>query len=437
MEEIHMKPYDVAIIGGGISGLVAAIDLAMANKSVIVLEKSAQMGGRAITINKNGSRFNLGGHALYRSGEAYAILQQLNLKLEGGTPPSSGMGIWRNQLVPLPGDLLKLLSSRLLSMAGKIELGRLMLSLGKWDAAAIANISLREWSEQAISDPMVRHIFYALCRTATYSRDLDYQQAGSVVRQVQRSLKEGVLYLHGGWQTIVDQLRELAIRNGVALHNSSNVSEIKHDGSVRGVQLNNGQYLFAHHVISTLSPAETYRLVHDAERTALKRWKEDARPITAACLDLSLKRLPVAGRHFAIGLDQPVYFSNHSNVAELSDNGASVMHLIKYSVLGESDPKADEQLLEQTMGLLHPNWQKEVVAKQYLPNITVVHDYMHLGRKDPLPGPAVPEISGLYVAGDWASHGEMLLDAAVASAKRASQHILAKPSVTPINYTHS
>jgi phytoene dehydrogenase-like protein len=216
MEEIHMKPYDVAIIGGGISGLVAAIDLAMANKSVIVLEKSAQMGGRAITINKNGSRFNLGGHALYRSGEAYAILQQLNLKLEGGTPPSSGMGIWRNQLVPLPGDLLKLLSSRLLSMAGKIELGRLMLSLGKWDAAAIANISLREWSEQAISDPMVRHIFYALCRTATYSRDLDYQQAGSVVRQVQRSLKEGVLYLHGGWQTIVDQLRELAIRNGVA-----------------------------------------------------------------------------------------------------------------------------------------------------------------------------------------------------------------------------
>jgi pyruvate/2-oxoglutarate dehydrogenase complex dihydrolipoamide dehydrogenase (E3) component len=30
----------------------------------------------------------------------------------------------------------------------------------------------------------------------------------------------------------------------------------------------------------------------------------------------------------------------------------------------------------------------------------------------------------LYVAGDWAGHGEMLADAAIASAKRAAQAIL-------------
>jgi hypothetical protein len=44
------------------------------------------------------------------------------------------------------------------------------------------------------------------------------------------------------------------------------------------------------------------------------------------------------------------------------------------------------------------------------------------------PGPAVPEIQGLYVAGEWASHGEVLVDAATASAKRAIQHMLSLES---------
>ena len=50
---------------------------------------------------------------------------------------------------------------------------------------------------------------------------------------------------------------------------------------------------------------------------------------------------------------------------------------------------------------------------------------MHVKRQEN-PGPAVPEIIGLYVAGEWA-HGELLVDA-TASAKRAVQHILSLES---------
>ncbi|WP_202916215.1 phytoene desaturase family protein [Paenibacillus mesophilus] len=419
-----MQTYDAAIIGGGISGLIAAIDLARANKSVIVLEKSNRLGGRGMTINKDGACFNLGGHALYRAGEAYSILQELGVKLEGGTPPADGYAIWQNRLWPLPGNPARLLSSRLLSWPGKVELGRFMLGLGKIDAAAMANISLRDWAERQIRDPMVRHIFYALCRTATYNKALDDQPVGPVIRQVQRSLKSGVLYVNGGWQTIVDQLRELAVRAGATIRSGKNVTEIMHNGAVSGLRFSDGETIQVNRVISTLSPAETYRLVGDADPTSLRRWKDGARPVMAACLDLCLKRLPVADRHFAIGLDQPVFFTNHSRVAKLSDRDTLVMHLIKYNCSGDSDPKTDERLLEQTMNLLHPDWQKEVVAKQFLPNMTVVHDYMHLGQSELMPGPAVPEIRGLYIAGDWASHGEMLADAAAASARRAAGRII-------------
>lgn len=179
-------------------------------------------------------------------------------------------------------------------------------------------------------------------------------------------------------------------------------------------------------VISTLPPAETYRFIRNAERTSLLRWKDQARVSVAACLDLCLKRLPVKSRNAVLGIDQPVFFTNQSRVTKLSEDGTVVVHMIKHNGTGGTDPKADERYLEQMMDLIQPGWRKEVVARQYLPNMTVSYDYMHVDRIDRFPGPAVPEIRGLYVAGEWASHGELLVDAAAASGRRAAKAVLKK-----------
>ncbi|MCZ8523283.1 MULTISPECIES: phytoene desaturase family protein [Paenibacillus] len=417
--------YDTAVIGGGLSGLLSAVKLAQAGQKVILLEQSTRLGGRAMSMERSGALLNLGGHALYRSGEAYAMLQELGLRLPGGSPPTGGSALWQGEVVPLPGSPLRLLSTGLLSWSGKIELARLMTGLGKIDALSLPRLSLREWAEQEVKDPMVRHIFYALCRTSTYSRDLDHQPAGIALRQLQRALKGGVLYLDGGWQTIIDQLRALALKAGVTIAENRSAAAILHsEGQVRGLRLKDGETIHAPSVIATTSPASLFHLVDGAEETVLRRWKAEARPVKAACLDLALRRLPVPDRHFALGLDQPVFFSHHTRVAKLSSNGTLVVHLIKYGGPEESDPQADEELLENTMSLLHPGWQSETAARQFLPNITVVHDAVHLGQTGPYPGPDVPGLCGLYVAGDWVSHGEMLADAAAASAGRAVSRLL-------------
>lgn len=423
-----MQTFDAAVIGGGIAGLIAAIELAKANKQVVLLEKASKAGGRAITLDKNGARFNLGGHALYKEGEAYSIFQEYGLKLPGGSPKASGAAIWNNKAVPLPGDPLTLLSSRILSWRGKVAFGKLMAKLGQINPHALGRISLRDWAEHTIQDPMVRHIVYALFRTSTYSKDIDYQLIGPVLQQVQRALKSGVLYIDGGWQTIIDQLRDHAIRLGVTIKQNSNAAEIIHlNGAVTGLRLTGSETsetLNVHQVIAAIPPTDLRRLIRDADQTVIARWVNEARPITAACLDLCLKKLPVANRHFALGIDQPVFFSNHSRVAKLTENGTIVVHLIKYNDFSGNDSKSDEKRLEQTMDILHPNWRQEVVARQYLPAITVAHDHAHIGRTVPQPGPAVPEIRGLYVAGDWAGHNELLADAAAASAKRAAGALL-------------
>ncbi|MGG3885060.1 FAD-dependent oxidoreductase [Brevibacillus panacihumi] len=63
-----MRTYDAAVIGGGLSGLTSAIYLAKAGLSIVLLEKSNQLGGRSVTVKKNGAMLNLGLHALYKGG---------------------------------------------------------------------------------------------------------------------------------------------------------------------------------------------------------------------------------------------------------------------------------------------------------------------------------------------------------------------------------
>lgn len=419
-----MRKVDVAVVGGGIAGLVAANDLARAGKSVIVLEKSAQFGGRAMTIRKNGALFNLGGHALYRGGAADKIFQELGLKLEGGSPSLRGSVIWKNKVIPLP----RLIFGRDMSWAGKTELLRVLARLGRIDAdnGEMASISVREWIEREMRDPIVRNLFYALIRTITFTQAPDLQCIGPALRQVQRAFrKNAVLYVQGGWQSIVDQLREKAVRAGAIVVNSMGVTAIEHDGEVRRLHLSDGEAMEIGYVVSAVPLAETCRLVRDAGHTSLQIWKDQARAVSVACLDLCLRRLPVPRRNVVLGIDQPVFFTNQSKVIpSLTEDGSWVMHLIKYNGAGEADPKKDEAFLEQMMDEIQPGWRKEVVARQFLPNMTVAWDYMHIDRKDKKPGPAVPEIRGLYVAGDWASHGEVLVDAAAASGRRAAQRLL-------------
>lgn len=421
-----MKNYDVAVIGGGLSGLVAAIYSAKAGKSVVILEKSNRLGGRAMSNIKNGAVFNLGGHALYRGGIAYKTFEELGLKLKGTAPKTKGEMILKGKLQALPATPLAMITSPLLSWSAKFELIKLFTGLSKIKTDILGNISLRQWAEDTIVDPMVRHLFYALCRTATYTYDPDDQLAAPVLKQLSITLNPGVLYLDGGWQTIVDQLQAEAKRHGVSFEINAHVKQIIQTQPTLQVSLGEGASINASSVISTLAPADTYRLIGGTDSPTLERWQAEARKVTGASLDVCLRRLPVANRHFVMGIDQPLYFSNHSRVAKLSDDGSQVVHLIRYHEYGEHNAKADEKLLEETMNLIQPGWQKEVVSKQFLPNITIVNDYMHKGKSDLKPGPIVPEIPGLYVAGDWAGHGEMLADAAVASGIRAAEQITQK-----------
>jgi phytoene dehydrogenase-like protein len=421
-----MRKADVAIVGGGIAGLTAAIYAAKAGKQTVVIEKQSRLGGRAVTNEKNGAFFNLGGHALYDS-DAMATFREFGLKLRGKKPSIDAYGIWKGKLHVLPMGVSSLLATPLLGFKGKLEFALWLTKFSMLNPGDYDGISLREWVEGNIKDPMVRHIFYSLLRTASYVMAPDLQAAGPVLRLFKSALK-GVLYLDYGWASLVRELEETASHLGVRFQTGSKAVEVEHQaGAVRHIRCEDGTLVTADHVIIAASPADAYGLVPHAEATALHVWKEQAIEVTAACLDVALRRLPKPKQQFVYGLDQTVFLTDQSRAAKLSKNGEHVVCVMKYQG-SESDPAADLRELEGALDLVQPGWRDELAAKQYLPRIAVCGDFPHLKRREK-PGPAVPEIAGLYVAGDWASHGELLVDASTASAKRAVDHIVGNAGI--------
>jgi phytoene dehydrogenase-like protein len=424
---------NVAVIGGGLAGLTAANYLARAGFSVTLFEKSSAAGGRARTDVERGFHFNLGPHALYSGGAAIGILRELGVKFQGRPPATSGgYAIDGGARHTLPVGPFSLLTSGLLGLGAKLEFGRLLSEFGKFDARSVERLSIREWAEREIKREAARRLFHSLIRVSTYADDPERQSAGAAIAQFQTALASGVLYLDGGWQTLVHGLREAAEKEGVKIIAGKRVKTIERDARVRGVRLTNDVFHAARTVVIAAGPAEACELIEGSEETALSEWAKAARPVRAACLNVALERLPEPRALFALGIDRPLYFSVHSAAAKLAPENGAVIHAAKYLGAGpDGAPRAVERELEEALDIMQPGWRDAVVARQFLPAMTVSNALVTAtqGGLTGRPRAAVPGVEGLYVAGDWVGPEGMLADASMASAKLAAETVARRRDV--------
>jgi phytoene dehydrogenase-like protein len=125
---------------------------------------------------------------------------------------------------------------------------------------------------------------------------------------------------------------------------------------------------------------------------------------------------------FALGIDEPSYYSVHSAVARLGPDGAAMVHVARYLGDATPEPKLMEHQLEGVLDRLQPGWREVVVERRFLPHMAAASALPTAadGGLSGRPGPEVPEAPGLYVAGDWVGPDGWLADGALASARRAA-----------------
>jgi len=415
---------DVVVVGGGVAGLAAAAIVARRGLSCAVLERSSGLGGRAATTLREGFAMNLGGHALYRGGAAERVLDELGVARTGSPPAASaGVMVLGGERYVLPTSFSTLLRTRLFSAHAKLEFGQLLARLPGMDLRPLETVPLAVWLDEHTSHPRVRAAVETLVRLSTYANASATLGTAAAFRQLRLAAKSGVVYLDGGWQTLVDGLAKVATDAGVPVVTGSVVVEVSPVGREWRVTRSDGMTWDARSVILAVGPRVAQKMLRGTAKAMLETWADECVPARTACLDVGLRALPRPDTTFALGVDAPLYFSVHSNAARLAPPGCVMLHAMRYlSPDDRREPDAHVRELEDWLELCQPGWRDVCITKRSLPDMIATND-IHRAAGGARPGPEVPGALGLFVAGDWVGAEGMLVDASFASASEAARAI--------------
>ena len=423
MKDPNPSTFDTAVIGAGLAGLVAANRLADAGRSVIVVDGLGASGGRSRTSLLADHLVNQGPHALYVGGHADRALQRLGIPVEGGAPPTRGTRcLYDDRLHLLPAGPVSLLRTSLLSPVEKMTVGALLARLPRLDPVPLDDVTVDDWIDSVTRREAVRNLLAALFRLATYVNCPELLSAGAALRQLSMAVDDGVLYLHGGWQTLVDGLTTRAEAAGVVF---------RYDGSVTGV-LGESPRLAIRTATEDLSARTTIVAAggpETAERlTGATGLVEAAGPPTrVAVLDLALDHQP--DHRFVLGIDHPVYFSVHGPPARLAPDGQATASAVRYLHPRADDPADENRSALEDIAAASGVQASSLLADRYLHAMTVTHG-IPLAERGGLagrPGIDAADRPGVLIAGDWVGPEGMLADAATSSAWAAADALLGTP----------
>jgi protoporphyrinogen oxidase len=147
------------VLGAGPAGLTAGYLLAREGRSVLVLEAEEQIGGLAKTVERDGYRFDLGGHRFFTKSEEVDRLWHEVLDEEFLLRPRLSRIYWNGKFLDYP-----LSGTDVVRKLGLVELARVS---GSYLAATVRPKGEEETFEQWVSNRFGRRLFDLFFRSYT------------------------------------------------------------------------------------------------------------------------------------------------------------------------------------------------------------------------------------------------------------------------------
>lgn len=308
---------ELTVVGGGLTGLVAAIEGAERGWRVRLHEARSSLGGRAGTLH-GPYRANRGPHALYTDGPLWSWLEQR------GLVPA---------VVAPRGETLFRVAGRL--EARPAALGEAIAAL---PATAPVEQSFRGWLSGHVDDPRVVEALIGLTFIVTYDHDPGRLSAAFVHDRLRRG-GHHVRYVRGGWARMIDALADRAVDLGVELRRGSRVRSVTDGPTI---------------LATTLSAAR--RLTGDPRL----EW----RGTRVALVDLGLRPAASVGWFRVFDLDQRIYAARYSEVdPSLAPDGHHLLQIAAALEPGEPFTAAAARVRE-LLDATAPGWADDVHWKR-------------------------------------------------------------------------
>ena len=197
----------ITVVGGGISGLVAAIACAQRGRRVSLLEATGKLGGRARSAD-GPYLVNYGPHALYGDGPFYAWLRREKLLPRLARPIAPTMRARLDgRITRLPAPLI----AAALRLRGE----------------APVDVDYRTWVAGRAEERSVEAAI-GFASLPTFHHDPGELSAAFCHERFRRLILHGqkVRYVVGGWSVLVEALAQRARDLGVEIHTGSLVSDL-------------------------------------------------------------------------------------------------------------------------------------------------------------------------------------------------------------------
>ena len=320
---------DVIVIGGGLSGLAAAVDLSARGYEVEVLEQRGKFGGRAYSYfdRKSGAIVDNGQHLLMGCfqntkrflkmiGSFDKLSVQNNLEVTF-YHPEKGFVSFRCSRLPRPFHVIAgLLNLRTLSLRDRFRLLSVLREVAfrgehskSWDSKTVD-----EWLTELNQSEDCKKYFWNVVATATLNDNPKRASAALFARVLREAFLNGressVLMIPkvGLSDLYVEEAHRYIEAHGGKVSNYARVTRVIFSrGKAFGVELNTGRHVAGKAVISSV-PLFDLRTILPKNFDSLSReWKSlDSIPTSAiVTINLWLDR-EVMDRDFVSLLDSPI-----------------------------------------------------------------------------------------------------------------------------------
>jgi protoporphyrinogen oxidase len=400
----------IGVVGGGVTGLTAAYELAKRGHEVVLFEREPYLGGQAGTFEIEGARLERYYHHIFTGDEDMtALMGELGLTDRMLWLASKVGFYYQGQIYDFvtPVDLLRFTP---LSLPQRVRSGLVTLYLQRFgDWRTLEEYTAQEWvrryagqqAYEVIFGPLLRAKFgeYADQVTMAWLQSKFKDRVGSRGRSMAQEL---LGYMQGSFQPFID-----ALSGGIAAHGGEVVTDrpveriIVENGKVAGVRAGDNWTL--DRVLATVPSFAFLEMVPDLPTEYADQLRQ-VRYQTCLCVVLKMSRS--LSRIYWLNISDPTFpfvgAIEHTNLIPAEEyNGKHILYLTHY--VSRSDPlysaTAEELLTHYLPSLtkVNPDFDLDWVEESWLYREDAAQPIITCGYSRRIPSYETP-VEGLYLA---------------------------------------